>query len=253
MYKVAWLARFPQGLGRDDARKHWRDEHGALALAVPGMAGYVQNQVVDPIGADGVIEGGDVGFDGYSCGWWPDFETYKASMASPEWQAVGEDGGNVFDMEWLYGMSAELDEVVQKPRPAEWEGTDKGNFKVVWVVKFRSDMPSDEAHDYWTSTHGPIALKIPGIGDGHYVQSHAVKAIGADNMPTDEIALGFDGFSECWFEDRAKFDAAMKSQEWRDLVDDGANLFDMDFLWLGMSGALEERIMRAPPLPVARA
>jgi hypothetical protein len=72
-------------------------------------------------------------------------------------------------------------------------------------------------------------------------------------MPTDEIALGFDGFSECWFEDRAKFDAAMKSQEWRDLVDDGANLFDMDFLWLGMSGALEERIMRAPPSPVARA
>jgi hypothetical protein len=45
----------------------------------------------------------------------------------------------------------------------------------------------------------------------------------------------------------------MKSQEWRDLVDDGANLFDMDFLWLGMSGALEERIMRAPPSPVARA
>jgi uncharacterized protein (TIGR02118 family) len=251
MYKVAWLARFPSGVGHDEARRRWRDEHGSLALAVEGLDGYVQNQVLAPIGAEGVMEG-DVGLDGYSCGWWADFESYKASMASPEWQAVAQDGANVFDMEWLWGMSAELDEVVLKERPAEWEGTDKGNFKVVWFVKFRSDMPSDEAHEHWSGEHGALALKIPGIGDGHYVQSHAVKAIGADSMPTDDIPLGFDGFSECWFEDRARFDAAMQSQEWQDLMADGATLFDMDFLWLGMSGMLEERVMRAPPSVAAR-
>ena len=31
-------------------------------------------------------------------------------MASPEWQAVVADGGNVFDMNWLGGMSAALRE-----------------------------------------------------------------------------------------------------------------------------------------------
>lgn len=251
MYKVAWLARFAQGLGPDEARRHWRDVHGPLGLSVSGMTGYVQNQVLAPIGLEGVTDG-DVAFDGYSCGWWPDFEAYKASMASPEWKALGADGANVFDMAWLGGMSAELHEVVQKARPAEWEGTDKGNFKVVWVVKFRADLPTDEAHEHWTGRHGELALRIPGIGDGHYVQSHAVKAIGADGMPTDDIALGFDGFSECWFEDRAKFDAAMASQEWLDLCDDGATLFDMDFLWLGMSAWLEERVMRPAPSLVAR-
>jgi uncharacterized protein (TIGR02118 family) len=243
MYKVAWLARFPDGLGRDEARKRWRDKHGPMCLEVPGVERYVQNQVLNPIGVEGVTEG-ETGFDGYSCGTWADFESYRAAMSSREWKALVEDGVNIFDMNWLWGMSAELDEVVQKALPAEWEGTDRGKFKVVWVVKFRADMPSDEAHEYWTSNHGPLALKIPGIGDGAYTQNHAVKAIGADGLPTDEIELGFDGFSECWFEDRAKFDAAMLTQEWLDLCDDGAKLFDMDFLWLGMSGVLEERVMR---------
>ena len=59
MYKVAWLARFPKGLGHDEARRRWRDEHGPMCLEVPGVERYVQNQVLNPIGAEGVTEGVD--------------------------------------------------------------------------------------------------------------------------------------------------------------------------------------------------
>lgn len=244
MFKVAWLARFPRGTGQEEARRHWRDVHGPLCLQVPGLQRYVQNQVLAPIGTEGVTEG-TTGFDGYSCGWWPDSRSYSDAMRTPQWQDLVADGANVFDMDWLWGMSAELEEVVQKEPPAAWAGTDRGRFKVVWVVKFRADLDRAKAHDYWTNHHGPLACRIREIGEtGAYVQNHAVRAIGADSMPTDEVELGFDGFSECWFEDRAAYDDAMRSPEWRDLVEDGGNLFDMQFLWLGMSAVLEERIMR---------
>jgi hypothetical protein len=42
-------------------------------------------------------------FDGYSLGWWRDREAFDATMQSPGWRALLEDGANVFDMSQLWG------------------------------------------------------------------------------------------------------------------------------------------------------
>ena len=66
--------------------------------------------------------------------WWEDRDAFLASMESPEWQAVVDDGDNVFDMQWLWNMSAELEEVVQVDGPVS-------DYKVVWVMQFNLHIP----------------------------------------------------------------------------------------------------------------
>ena len=36
-------------------------------------------------------------------------------------------------------------------------------YKVIWLVKFRPDMPRDEVVRWWREKHGPLAAKTPGI------------------------------------------------------------------------------------------
>src|SRR3974390_3257078 len=129
MFKVVWFARFPQGLDSDEARRHWAEHRGPRAAAT-GIERYVQNHVVGPVPTVSGVPDEKTYFDGYSCGWWSDRAAYEATMASPAWKAVEADGGNVFDMAWLAGMSAELRENVVIDGPT-------GPFKVVWVCRFK--------------------------------------------------------------------------------------------------------------------
>ena len=132
-------------------------------------------------------------FDGYSCAWWADKQAFLDCMESPEWQAVVDDGDNVFDMQWLWNMSAQLEEVVQVDGPV-------APYKVVWVMKFLEGMDKAAADEHWTNVHGPI---FHGLPIERYVQNHVVGPVGADGDSDAEI--GFDGFSECWFNDEAQF------------------------------------------------
>ena len=38
MFKVAWLARFPQGMTKEDARRHWAEIHGPMCSECPGSS-----------------------------------------------------------------------------------------------------------------------------------------------------------------------------------------------------------------------
>ena len=39
VYKVVWFARFLEGMDKHEARRHWREVHGPLALKVPQIDG----------------------------------------------------------------------------------------------------------------------------------------------------------------------------------------------------------------------
>ena len=226
MYKVAWIARFPKGMAKEDARRHWAENHGPMCVKVPGIAQYVQNHVVGPLPFVSGVAEEETFFDGYSCGWWTDKDAYEGSMETPEWQALVDDGDNVFDMEWLWGMSAQVEErpIIEGPASP---------YKVVWIVRFKPGMDRDEARDYWTNVHGPIFLTT---GIDRYVQNHVVAPL------AEGIELGFDGFSECWFKDEAQFLQAINTPAWADAVVDGENLFDMTQLW---GAVLQERVVKA--------
>jgi uncharacterized protein (TIGR02118 family) len=230
MHKIAALARFPEGQDKEATRRHWAGTHGSLGRKVPGLDRYVQNHVVGPLpGASGVSEE-EVFFDGYACCWFADTAAFDAALATPEWAELVADGPNVFDMEWLSGMTAAVDERTIKDGPPD-------PYKVVWVARFKEGLPRAEASEYWTQTHGPLAVKAPGIS--RYVQNHVV--VPFDGVGSDEVEVGFDGFSECWFADEAAFLRAVTSPEWEALVEDGHNVFDMTQMW---GARIEERVIK---------
>ncbi len=236
MFKVVWVARFREGLTREEGGRYWTEVHAPLGLRAPHFVGYVQNHVRGAIGAGNVIEDGEVAFDGYSCEWWTDEAGFRESIASPEWRAVVEDGARVFDPGSLRGMCGVLEERVMRAGPA-------GPFKVVWFARFRPDVPRAEASEHWLRRHGPIALRVESID--RYVQNLVVAPLGATGVDHD-VEMAFDGFSECWFADRDAFVRSVESDAWAELVEDGHAFLDMGAL-AGMSAILEERTILPPP------
>jgi len=239
VYKVVWFARFREGMAREDARRHWSDVHGPLALKASQIAAYVQSHAVAPLGMGGIGDG-ELGFDGYSSCWFSDEDAYCAVVRSPEWDAVRADSDNVFDPDSFRGMCAVLDQrtIVDG---------DFGPFKAVWVVRFKEEIRNDpgrarDTHAYWIATHGEeIGSKVPGIG--RYVQNHCVAALGEDGADPDG-ELFFDGYSECWFEDQAAFEQAMGSPEWLAMNADAETFLDVDYIVAGMSAVVEENVVK---------
>jgi uncharacterized protein (TIGR02118 family) len=112
-------------------------------------------------------------------------------------------------------------------------------FKSVWGARFQEGVDRDEARAYWTNVHGPLGAKVP--GSLAYVQNHLVGAVRPDGTPGGELA--FDGFACEWWADRAAFDRAMRSPEWRAIVEDDANVFEAGS-GDGLSASVEERVLR---------
>jgi uncharacterized protein (TIGR02118 family) len=224
MFKVVWFARFPQQLEAADARRYWAEHHGPLA-ARTGIERYVQNHVTGPVPAITGVPEEETFFDGYSCGWWADREAYDATIASLAWKAVEEDGGNVFDMAWLAGMSAEIREHTVIDGPSS-------PFKVVWICRLREGTDPAAGHRHWEEVHGPIFTELD---IDRYVQNHVVDPLYPDDPP------GFDGFSECWFKDEEQFTRAIQSDVWAEAVADADNFLDRRSLW---GAVLHERVMK---------
>jgi uncharacterized protein (TIGR02118 family) len=232
MFKAVYVARFRDGMTREEARSYWTDVHGPLGVDIPGLVRYVQNHMIGSIGPAGIVESG-LAFDGYACEWYESRPAFDAAMKTPEWERVVQDGYEVFEMDSLEGMSAVVEERVMRDGPVS-------PFKVVWFAKFRSGIDRQEANEHWATRHGPIALRAPGID--RYVQNVVIGSLDQHGVGT--AAVGFDGFSECWFKDRAAFDEATGSSAWQELVEDGHVFLDMEAL-VGMSGVVDERVIKA--------
>jgi uncharacterized protein (TIGR02118 family) len=238
VHKVVWFVRFRQDRDRDEIDRRWANEHAALCLKVPGVQRYVQNPVVTTATLEGASDGPPP-FDGFAAFWWADRDSYLAAVETPEWQAVLDDSRELFDVEWtLDGMGAEIEErVIREGLGAKGDGVGtppRGPVKLIGLLQYRKDMSRDQANAYWAGTHTDIAVKIRQIG--HYTQNHAIRpSAGSDH-------LAFDGFSESWYEDFDVYNEAMASPEWKELADDGDNLFDMSAF---KSAIVEERVLKA--------
>jgi len=227
MFKTVWVARFPKGMAKADAREYWANHHGPLCKSTT-IEGYVQNHVMGHLPSVSGVAEEATHFDGYSCGWWSDEAAYDATMASEGWQALVADGENVFDMTWLDGMSAQVEEYTIIDGPAS-------PYKVVWMVSFKEGMTRAEGDEYWSKIHGSI---FKGLPIDRYVQNHVVKSL----VPGGKV--GFDGFSECWFKDRAAFDVTMQSGEWDEMNTDAKNIFDRDWIVGGWSALVDEHVVK---------
>jgi uncharacterized protein (TIGR02118 family) len=92
--RLAIASRHP-GLSYEEFFDHWFNVHGALAAKVPGLRRYVQNHAI--VEAIPVLRGlGAVTHDGWSELWFDDLDSLRQAMATPEWQALREDGVRLF-------------------------------------------------------------------------------------------------------------------------------------------------------------
>ena len=206
---------------------------------MPQIKAYVQSHAVAALGT---AQEDDVplAVDGYSSCWFADEESYAEALKTPEWADIAADSSNLFEADSFRGMCAVLDE-----RTIVDGGY--GPFKAVWVVRFKDEIRDDpartrEAHEHWIETHGGrFGRDVPGIG--RYVQNHCVAPLGPEGAdPGGELL--FDGYSECWFEDRAAFELATSSPEWLAMNDDAMTFCDVDYILGGMSAIVEEHIVK---------
>jgi uncharacterized protein (TIGR02118 family) len=116
-------------------------------------------------------------------------------------------------------------------------------YKCVWMIRFRPELDPDEVREKWRTSHAELALKIPGIR--RYVQNHWV----ADSLGSERT---YDGTVDCWFDDRASFEAAWNSPEWATLIEDDVKLFDRTVIPAFEGGAVEEYVMRWDASPDGR-
>ena len=91
MVKAIFIVSKLPGLTLDRFFRHWRQHHGALAAAVPGLRRYVQNHAI-PAG----YAGRGNTHDGWSELWFDDLPTLHHAVRSVEWQALREDGATLF-------------------------------------------------------------------------------------------------------------------------------------------------------------
>jgi len=239
MYKLAQVAHLahlaPAASGSASAAplERWRGPHAALGSAVPGVARYVQNVATASLGLD-EVEDSPTAFDGYACIWFASHDSARAAMASSAWATMEADAAALMVGPSRPGSTAAVDEHVIIDGPM-------GPFKAVWFVRFSDEIRADaartrDAHAYWIGTHGgAYGVKVPGID--RYVQNHVVGPGDGGAEP------GFDGFSECWFQDRAAFDVTQASDEWYQMNADALNIFDRDWIVSGWSALLDERVV----------
>jgi hypothetical protein len=216
------------------ASEYWVTLHGPPMKEVSPVAGYVQSHVQGPLPSVSGVTEEETLFDGYSCAWWKDRADYQTAMSTPAWQRILEDGPKVFDVDWLWNMSAHIEEQPMIEGPTS-------DYKVAWIVRFKEGMTREEGREYWRSVHGPIFKELD---IDRYVQNHVVGPIGEEGE-TDDAEIGFDGFSECWFRDQQQFLDAVQSDTWAVAVEDAQNVFDMTQMW---GAALKENVVIEPQL-----
>ena len=85
MFKCVWVARFPKGMAKEDARTYWAEHHGPMCAST-SIDRYVQNHVIGPVPAVSGVPEEETFFDGYSLGWWRDraaFDETTPAMHCP--------------------------------------------------------------------------------------------------------------------------------------------------------------------------
>jgi uncharacterized protein (TIGR02118 family) len=90
MKSIGLLTRRPE-LTHEQFIKHWKEIHGPLAYAVPGIKRYVQNDIVaEPSRPD--IPDHQIAVDGIAEIWWESEEAMIAARDTPELKALHADG-----------------------------------------------------------------------------------------------------------------------------------------------------------------
>jgi uncharacterized protein (TIGR02118 family) len=91
--------------------------------------------------------------------------------------------------------------------------------KAIYLIKRKSGMELEAFRNYWLTTHGELALKVPGLRK--YVQSHTLLSGYKKGEPV------FDGIAEVWYDDTNAMRQIAELPEARAVNADGREFMDM--------------------------
>ena len=104
--------------------------------------------------------------------------------------------------------------------------------KLVYCLRKRADISSEELYRYWLNDHGALVRKFAeAIRAKKYVQSHTVAPdINQTFREGRGLAEPYDGITEVWWEDLESLEAGMESEAGREahqaLMEDEAKFVD---------------------------
>jgi uncharacterized protein (TIGR02118 family) len=86
--------------------------------------------------------------------------------------------------------------------------------KLVYCLRKRADISSEELYRYWLNDHGPLVRKFAAaIQATKYVQSHTIAPeMNQVFQESRGLAEPYDGITEVWWEDLASLKAGMESE-----------------------------------------
>ena len=92
MVKLIYCITRKPGLSVEEFQRYWRETHGPIAGAIPGIRRYVQCHVLPEL-----YERQSPPYDGAAELWFDDLDAMRAAMQSPELKAALEDEKNFID------------------------------------------------------------------------------------------------------------------------------------------------------------
>ena len=91
-----------------------------------------------------------------------------------------------------------------------------GSVKRIGMVQRKKSMTREQFEIHWLTVHAELCKKLPGM------KRYSVNLVAA----ADIEKLGFDGFSELWFDSKEALDAALQSPEGKTLLADLPNFVE---------------------------
>ncbi|MCC6945887.1 MAG: EthD family reductase [Thermomicrobiales bacterium] len=177
--------------------QYWIDVHAPISRQVPGLRGYVVNEVVRRLMGEMVTEA-------FVEQWYDDEAAFDATQGTPELAAAWEDVGKYARTDGTFWL---LKEHVIIPPP-----TEPGYVKTMGTAYKRDDFTTEEFFAYWMDVHAPISSKAPGLKG--YVVNEVVRRLQGE--------LVSEAFVQQWYATQEDFEASRDTPEvkaaWADVA-----------------------------------
>lgn len=233
MLKVISVIKRKAGMSQEAFLKAWKEVHAAMSHDVPGVRGFVLNEIVRELSRDDVPDmPGRI--DGIAEAWFDDREAMRVSHATPQAQrwfadgpvSIGEMRTSILD-EWT---------IIPKNDATKWSASgaalesfaakkerDKApsekRIKVISLLKKKPNKSEADFMSHWTTIHKPLSYAVPGVG--RYTIYKAREELKRDDIP-DLPAADYDGIAECYYDSQAEMDRTFNSPEAATWFADGA-------------------------------
>jgi uncharacterized protein (TIGR02118 family) len=207
---IKWIValKYRADLPSAECRRYWIEQHGPMALELPGLKHYRQSHRVS-----GEDDFGNAPYDGFGSLWFEDEVTAKEALASTQMAALKADAERFSDPAGTRQVLAR--EVVMRDAPAPADA-----LKLVTFNYRKPGLSPREFQDYWEHRHGQLVLRnFKALG--RYVQNHALLSSYDSAAEPD-----FDGVLEAWLTSLEAFHAGEGTPENEALRADEANFLD---------------------------